>query len=111
VPLTTNFPIRPRQQGSWWTVWQNLQWFANTIFDVFQNKFQQGVATVANGNTTVTVSGIAVGTSSYQVTLTPTADPGARYWVTGKTATQFVINLSAAAGVGGVPFDWKVKAA
>ena len=107
----TNFPQRPRRGGDWWTVWYNLQWLANNVFDVFANKFQQGTATVAAGNTTVVVTGIVV-VGAYQVDLTPTSDPGAtiRYWVSGKTATQFTINLSAAAGGGGVSFDWMVKA-
>lgn len=109
MPTATNFPQRPRPTGSWWTVWYNLQWFANSIFDAFQNKFVQGVATVANGNTTVVVTH-NLNTPNYQVSLTPTNDPGARYWAAAKSSTQFTITLSAAAGVSGATFDWVVKA-
>lgn len=111
---TTNFPTRPTrtadpvQQIS--TVWSMILWFVNTVYDAFVNKFGQGSATVTSGNTTLAVVH-SLGAATYTVDLTPLADPGGRYWVTGKTSSQFVINLQVAAPVAGVPFDWRVKAA
>lgn len=78
--------------------------------DAFIAKFTVGTATVTNGNTTATVTH-GLNMASNYVSLTPTADPGGRYWVSNKTATAFQINLQTAAGVGGVSFDWLVKGA
>lgn len=90
-------------------VQQNLE-FLRDAFDSTQGKFKQGASTVTSGNTTVVVSH-ALGAASYQVSLTPLADPQGRFWITGKSATQFTINLQVAAPVAGVSFDWIVKGA
>ena len=104
----TQFPQRPRIQGSWWMVWYNLQWFASSIFDVFQNKFQTGSVTISNPATSALVTGLSVG--SYQAIITPLGDPGAgvRWWVSGKTTSQFQINVSATPAVS-LTFDWFIK--
>lgn len=118
----TAFPTRPQRHGELeqqiWTVWSMLQYFANSVYDGFINgvfgpfvaKFASGSALVPNTNTTLAVVH-GLGVANYSVHITPTGgNPGAVYWVSGKTSSQFVINLSVAAGAGGVPFDWLVKA-
>ena len=116
----TTFPTRPQKKSQpeqqIWTVWSMLQYFANSVYDNFVNtvnsfigKFATGTATVANTNTTVNVIH-NLGTTNYVVELTPLQNPGGAFWVTGKTASQFTINLAVAAGVGGQAFDWIVKA-
>jgi hypothetical protein len=108
----TTFPYRPNKgsdAGSIaWTVWQMLQYFANSIFDVFVNKFIQGTAVVAAGTTNVVVN-VGLSSGAYQVELCPLADPGSRWWASAKTGANFQINLSAAAPAGGVPFDYFCK--
>lgn len=108
----TQFPTRPQRSADAgqvaWTVWQMLQYFVNSVYDVFQNKFFQGSATVAAGNTSVVVP-VATGVGVYQVHLTPTNDPTVRYWVSAKSTINFTITLSAAAPVGGAVFDWYIK--
>jgi len=91
-----------------WTVWQNVRYLANQVLDPFINKFQQGTATITNPATTVTVVH-TLGIASYQVQVVPLGDPVSRYWVSGKTSSQFVINLSAAPA-GSMSFDWSIKA-
>lgn len=109
--MTTTFPQRARRDdpNGHMVVQQNLEFLRDT-YDSAQGKFKQGTSTVTNGNTTVVVTH-ALGVASYQISLTPTTDPGGRYWVSGKSATQFTINLQVAAPVAGVSFDWIVKGA
>jgi len=111
--FTTTFPQSPTRfndaAGIAWTIWQNILWSTSVVFDVFVNKFDEGNAVVAAGQTFVAVGhGLAV--SNYAVVVTPTADPGSRFWVSNKTSTQFRINLQTAPG-GAVAFDWSAKAA
>jgi hypothetical protein len=110
---TTNFPIRPSKVSDpsniAWTVWQNLLWFVSIVYDQFAGKFDRGSATITAGNTTIAV-GHQLGVATYSVVVTPTTDPGGRFWVSGKTSSQFTINLSVAPG-GAVGFDWFAKAA
>jgi len=77
-------------------------------FDKFWNRFASGTATVAQGNTTQVVTH-SLGVSTYGLALTPLADPGGTFWASGKSATQFTINLQTAAPIGGISFDWLVK--
>lgn len=107
--ITTNFPIRPNRRNlDPWTIWYLLQWLANSIFDPFQNKFQQGTATVVGGTTSIAVPGISIAGGVYQVSVVPLSDPGSRYWVSAKTSSQFTINLQSAPA-GNVTFDWTAK--
>jgi len=66
-----------------------------------------GTATVANGQTTVTVThGLA--TTPTRVQATPTLlSNAASFWVTAKGATTFVINVNADPGAGTAAFDWR----
>lgn len=110
---TTQFPARPSKQSELeqqiWTLWFNIQYLANQVFDVFANKWEQGQAIITNPATTVAVAH-TLGTSTFQVSVVPSSgDPGGRWWVSGKTNAQFVINLPAAP-VGSVTFDWIAKA-
>ena len=107
MPYQTNFPQFPRPGGTWWTVWQNLLWFANN-YDAYVNKSQGGQATVLSGATTVAVTGIAVG-PGYVVSLTPHGNPGGSYWISAVTLTGFTINV-ATAPTSNLTFDWTVKA-
>jgi hypothetical protein len=104
-------PMRQSPVGQQvWTVWTMFLWFLGTIYDQFVNKFALGTNTVAAAATTLTVVH-GLGFASYTVILTPNgAAPPGTYWVSGKTTTQFVINLSTPAPAGGTTFDWMVKA-
>jgi hypothetical protein len=90
-------------------VQNNLEYLRDQ-FDGQTTKLKQGSATVPNGATTVNVTH-SLGIATNYVALTPTVDPGGRYWVTGKSATAFTINLQVAAPVAGISFDWIVKGA
>lgn len=91
------------------TVELNLDDLLNA-YNTFANKFRGGSVTVLAGATTVVVVH-SLGSAIYAAAVTPTLDPGGRYWISGKTSTQFTINLSVAAPVGGIPFDYLVKGA
>lgn len=67
-----------------------------------------GTATVAVAASTVTVNHGLVSTPT-EVDLTPTNDPQQRYWVSGITATQFVVNLAAAAVTTAPTFQWRCQ--
>ena len=81
--------------------------------------------TIPNGATSVTIVH-NIGTTLYSVAITPlqaasgtvtdlwgpaTYSLGGGYWVSGKTAAQFVLNIPSPAPAGGLAFDWMVKAA
>lgn len=110
---STQFPQRPSKtsppQQQIWTLWQNLQYLANTVFDGFATKFAGGSSSVPATTTSVVVTH-SLNMPTYAVKITPTADPGGWWWVTGKTSSQFTLNLHVAAPGGGLPFDWEVKA-
>lgn len=91
-----------------WAILQNNLDYLADLYDKFTSVNAKGFATVTNGNTTVAVS-FGGNITSPAVTITPTADPGGRYWITGRTAAGFTINLSVAAPVAGVGFDWIAK--
>lgn len=86
-----------------------LLWFVQSIFDVFQSKFNTGTATITTGNTTVAVNHL-LGTSNFVAQVTPLGNPGGAPWVSGKTTSQFTINIPGALG-GNLNLDWMVKAA
>jgi hypothetical protein len=89
---------------------QNNLDFLKDLFDGLGNKFKSGSATVPNAATTVVVTH-GLGVASNAVVITPTVDPGGRFWVSAKSSTQFTINLQVAAPVGGISFDYIVKGA
>lgn len=70
----------------------------------------KGTLTVPNGSTTATFAhGLPITPSIQDVTVTPTADPGATYSVA-VDATNVTVTLSGAAGANGAPFAVKVDA-
>ena len=109
--MATDFPIRARRDDpvGWMTV-QKMVEFLRDAFDAFVAGITRGAATVTNGNTSVVVNH-GLNRATYSAVVTPTADPGGRFWISGKTSSQFTINLSVAAGASGVPFDWIAKGA
>lgn len=111
--MATNFPLRAKRGDpeNGYMVVQQMVEFLRDVFDRFTGTITRGSATVTNGNTTVAVPIPSNIGATYSVGLTPLADPGGRFWVTGKTSSQFVINLGVAAPVAGVGFDWTAKGA
>lgn len=90
---------------------QQMVLFLRDAFDAFQNKFTgQGTANVPQAATSVGVT-FSTTASLYALSVTPTNDPGGRYWVSGKSSLGFTINLQVAAPVGGINFDWLAKGA
>jgi len=102
-----------------------FMWFLNNVYDQFAAKFALGTNTIPNGATSVTIVH-NIGTTLYSVAITPlqaasgtvtdlwgpaTYSLGGGYWVSGKTAAQFVLNIPSPAPAGGLAFDWMVKAA
>jgi hypothetical protein len=107
--MATQFPMQAHRwdvEDGYMTV-QQMVFFLRDVFDTFVGKFQKGTATVPNGATSVAVT--ITSAPGYVLTATPLADPGGRWWVSGKSALGFTINLQVAAGVSGVAFDWTVK--
>jgi|SRR5215472_3390616 len=126
----TTLPQRPVKKGpvdqQVWTTWTMLLFFINSIYDTQIAQLQAqiaaigGTSTVQAGSTSVP-AGLTTVTVAHTlgapnaVAVTPTNANVAvvwgagGYWVTGKTNTQFVINLGVAAPAGGVTFDWMVK--
>lgn len=89
---------------------QNCIDFLAGVVDTFMSAQASGLATVTNGNTTVAVL-FASPITTPRVEITPVADPGGRYWTSARTNSGFTINLSVAAPVAGVQFDWIAKGA
>jgi len=109
--MATVFPQRARRDDpNGHMVVQNNLDFLKDAFDALAAKFKNGQATVSVGATAVIVTH-GLGASSSSVSVTPLQDPGGRYWVSGKSATAFQINLQVAAPVGGIQFDYIVKGA
>jgi hypothetical protein len=88
---------------------QLVEWLRDEM-DKVKGEGLKGVATIAQGQTTLIIAH-NLGTPTYSLALTPTSDPGGRYWASNKTATQFQANLQTAAPVGGVSFDWIIRSA
>lgn len=113
MPILKFTPDRqPRREGdamdAAMTVWAVLLNLIDWLTQNYVNQYKQGSSTVPAAGTFVDVPH-SLGVALHRVFITPTLDPGARYWVSNKTATQFRINLSAVAPAGGIPFDWMVK--
>jgi hypothetical protein len=109
--VATIFPKRARRgdANGYMVVQEMLDWLRD-LFDGFTNRFRQGTATVPQAATFVDVVH-GLGQGNHQVLLTPLTNPAADWWVSSKSATQFRINLSVAAPVGGITFDYLVKGA
>lgn len=112
----TEFQTRPRRGDAahgHMVVFQALE-FLRDVVDKIRYNIAGGSATVASGNTLVDVvfNGPSF-TAVPSLDITPTTDPGAgmRYWVSNKTTSGFRINLSAAAPVAGVSFDYQAVVA
>ena len=109
---TTNFPFSAKRgdpEGGYMVVQQMVYWLRDVV-DKISGSIVRGSATIISTATTVTCtlpSSLAV----YSVVATPLLNPGGNWWISGKTSTQFTINLAVAAPVGGIPFDWIVKGA
>lgn len=110
--MATLFPLRAKRGDveNGYMVVQQMVEFLRDVFDKFTGSIIPGSSIITNGNTTVTVA-LTSALAVYSVQATPTVDPAGRYWISGKTSTQFVINLQVAAPVGGITFDWIVKGA
>lgn len=109
MPTTTNFPFRARRDDDFgWMKVQQLLEFLRDVVDKLQNSRSRGSATIAQGSTTLLVSH-GLSTPSYSVGVIPLVNPGGNVWASNKTASQFQVNVSVAAPVGGIPFDWFVQ--
>lgn len=93
-----------------WAIIQNNLDFLADLVDKLTSSILKGSATVTNGNSTVAVA-FSTTLTSPAVNVTPTSDPGGRYWISGRTGAGFTINLAVAAPVAGVGFDWIAKGA
>jgi hypothetical protein len=68
-----------------------------------------GNATITAGNTSVNVSHSLGNGLTPKVFVTPVQKMGSlTYWVSGKSASQFTINISAASAGSALSFDWTV---
>jgi hypothetical protein len=68
-----------------------------------------GNATIAAGNTSVTVNHSLGNGLTPKVLLQPVQKMGSlNWWVSGKSATQFTINISQASAGSALSFDWIV---
>lgn len=109
--MAIQFPQRiTKDSEDSWVVLQNNLDFLSNLFDLFQNKFLKGTATVTNGNTFVDVS-FSTTITNPAVVITPVADPGGRFWISNRTSGGFRINQGVAAPVAGVAYDWIAKGA
>src|SRR5262245_52800874 len=105
-----SFPYRPRVDDpqSALTVQHNVDFLAKVVEDLINNT-DCGTNLVPVGATSVAVA-FNQAIANPKVTAQPTSNPGGlQYWISGKTPTGFVFNLSAAAPAGGIPFDWSVR--
>ena len=69
-----------------------------------------GTATIAAGNTSVTVNHSLGNGLTPKVLLTPVQKMGTlTWWTSGKSASQFTINISAASAGSALSFDWLVS--
>jgi len=109
--MATQFPMQARrgdpEEG--YLVVQQMVLFLRDVFDKAMAGQARGTATIVQSTTSVNVSLPSAVGAVYSVALAPLNDPVGRYWVTSKTTSGFTINLSAAAPVGGVAFDWIVR--
>lgn len=96
-------------ENGYMIVQQMVEWLRDA-FDAFTGKVMRGNSTVL-ATTTSVVCTLPTAQGTYSVVASPLLNPGGIWWISGKTASQFVINLAVAAPVGGIPFDWIVKGA
>jgi hypothetical protein len=71
-----------------------------------------GVATVANGTTTIVVThGLSITPTLNMISVTPTNNLGtaAKFWISTPTATQFTINVNADPGATTATFAWAAR--
>lgn len=107
--MATNFPVRARRDdpNGHMTV-QTMLEFLRDEFDRQIGKFKSGSASITSPATSVTVTH-GMGTALYQVVAVPVnGDVGSRWWISNKTATQFVINVQTTPGTTAI-FDWITK--
>jgi len=111
--MATQFPMHARRgdPAEGYLVVQQMVEFLRDVFDKTIAGFARGTALVIQGNTTVAVTIPATVGGTYSAQVTPLADPVGRFWISGKGSSGFTINLSTAAPVGGVAFDWMVRGA
>lgn len=109
--MTTEFPKRARRDdpNGHMIVQDNLLFLRDSL-DETSAKISQGSDIITSGNTFKDIL-LATATAIYSISVVPTGDPGGRIWVSNKSSSGFRVNLSVAAPVGGVPFDWIVKGA
>jgi len=91
-------------------VLQNALDFLADIVDKFMSATTKGTVTIPNGATNVSV-GFSSAITSPAVVVTPIGDPGARFWISGRTNSGFTINQGVAAPVAGQQYDWIAKGA
>lgn len=106
---TILFPEKPRREDpqAAMVVQRNLNFLRDQLEDLIKES-EGGSATVTVGNTSVSVT-LTQTYAAYSVVISPTKDPGVRYWVSNKATTTFQINLQSAAPAGGISFDYIVK--
>jgi hypothetical protein len=109
MATSISFPERARRDDPMghMVVQRNLDLLRDAV-DAVRTGEDQGSVVVTSTNTSVVVLH-SLGTAAFQVLVTPTNNPGGTFWVTGKTSSQFTLNLQVAAPVGGVGFDWYAK--
>jgi len=109
--MATQFPMQARrgdpEEG--YLVVQQMVLYLRDVFDKAMAGQARGSALIVQSATTVSVSIPAAVGAVYSIAVVPLNDPVGRYWVSGKTTSGFTINLSTAAPVGGVAFDWIVR--
>src|SRR5215467_6645783 len=88
---------------------QQMVEYLRDVFDKFVAGSARGTATITQTNTSVVVNIPSTVGGTYSAQVTPLQDPGGRYWISTKSSSGFTINLSVAAPVGGVAFDWLVR--
>lgn len=108
--MATIFPQHARRDDP------NGHMVVQQMVEFLRDEFDQELGKIIRGNSTIvaaaTFADVAVSApATYSVVVTPLNDPGSRFWVSNRTSGGFRINLSAAAPVGGVAFDWIVKGA
>ena len=110
--MATQFPFNAKRGDpeNGYMVVQQMVLFLRDAFDTFTGKVLRGNNTVLQAATTV-VCTLPATLAVYSVAATPLVNPGGNWWISGKTTTQFTINLAVAAPVGGIAFDWIVKGA
>jgi hypothetical protein len=89
---------------------------ASPTFKLFTNNKgfvteNSGTATILSGTTSITVTHGLSRITTQQISVTPTNSMGnaAKFWISGVTLTQFVINVNADPGATTATFVWKAN--